>query len=199
MMMRTFVCCLGAFVFLSGLPVLAGGRIAYSDEWLALGHYRPQGGGQYESTIDSEDFFLAPDGKTNPESELAATAALFDGDDNKRCLFPARYLFLKTKGLISADFPQCAEYKQFQKDLQPSGVTLLFTGTLSMPRGRAKQLAEAAGAVVLGSVSRKLRYLIAGADPGGKLDKARQLGVTVLDEADFLRLLHGAGIVEHNG
>ncbi len=127
MMMRTFVCCLGAFVFLSGLPVLAGGRIAYSDEWLALGHYRPQGGGQYESTIDSEDFFLAPDGKTNPESELAATAALFDGDDNKRCLFPARYLFLKTKGLISADFPQCAEYKQFQKDLQPSGVTLLFT------------------------------------------------------------------------
>lgn len=79
------------------------------------------------------------------------------------------------------------------------GVTLLFTGTLSMPRGRAKQLAEAAGAVVLGSVSRKLRYLIAGADPGGKLDKARQLGVTVLDEADFLRLLHGAGIVEHNG
>ena len=79
------------------------------------------------------------------------------------------------------------------------GVTLLFTGTLSMPRGRAKQLAEAAGAVVLGSVSKKLRYLIAGADPGGKLVKARQLGVAVLDEADFLRLLHGAGIVETNG
>lgn len=79
------------------------------------------------------------------------------------------------------------------------GVTLLFTGTLSMPRGRAKQLAEAAGAVVLGSVSKRLRYLVIGGNPGSKLDKARQLGVAVLDEAAFLRLLHGAGIAENNG
>ena len=72
------------------------------------------------------------------------------------------------------------------------GVTLLFTGTLSMPRGRAKQLAEAAGAVVLGSVSKKLQYLVVGDDPGSKLDKARKLGVAVLDEAGFLNLLQGA-------
>lgn len=126
-MMKIFVCCLWAFVFLFVFSVHARENAAYSDEWLALGHYRPQGGGLYKSTIDSENFFLVSDGKVNPEAELAATAALFESDDSKRCLFPARYLFLKQKGLTSANFPKCAEYEQFRKDLQPSGVTLLFT------------------------------------------------------------------------
>jgi DNA ligase (NAD+) len=71
-----------------------------------------------------------------------------------------------------------------------AGKTVLFTGTLeSMPRGKAKKLAEAAGADVVAGVSRKLDYLVAGDDPGSKLDKARSLGVTVLDERQFLALL----------
>ena len=65
-----------------------------------------------------------------------------------------------------------------------------------MPRGRAKQLAEAAGAVVLGSVSKKLQYLVVGDDPGSKLDKAQKLGISVLDEAGFLNLLQGSGDVQ---
>ena len=109
------------------VDVCAAENPAYSPEWLALGHYRPQGSRQYESTIDSDNFFLAPDGKINPESELAATRALFDSKDEKRCLFPGRYLYLKKYSLTTADFPKCKEFEQFQKDLQPSGVTLLFT------------------------------------------------------------------------
>lgn len=69
------------------------------------------------------------------------------------------------------------------------GKKILFTGTLSMPRGKAKQLAEAAGAVVLGSVSKKLDILVVGEDPGSKLEKAQSLGIAVLDEAAFLALL----------
>ena len=69
------------------------------------------------------------------------------------------------------------------------GKNILFTGTLSMARGKAKQLAETAGAVVLGSVSKKLDILVVGENPGSKLEKAQSLGITVLDEAAFLNLL----------
>ncbi len=113
--------------FFAAAEIQAAESPAYSPEWLALGHYRPQGNGQYESTIDSDNFFLAPDGKENPENELKATIALFVGQDEKRCFFPGRYLYLKKHKLTSADFPKCKEYEQFQKDLRPAGVTLLFT------------------------------------------------------------------------
>jgi DNA ligase (NAD+) len=69
------------------------------------------------------------------------------------------------------------------------GKTVLFTGSLSMSRGEAKRLAEKAGADVVSGVSRKLDYLVVGEDPGSKLDKARALGIGILDEQGFLRLL----------
>ena len=71
---------------------------------------------------------------------------------------------------------------------------MLFTGSLSLPRGRAQRLAEAAGAVLAGSVNKKLDYLVVGDKPGGKLDKAQALGVAVLDEAGFRALLAASGI-----
>lgn len=75
-----------------------------------------------------------------------------------------------------------------------AGMTVVLTGTLpTMGRDEAKDLLEAAGAKVSGSVSKKTHYLVAGADAGSKLSKAQELGVTVLDEAAMLRLLqHGA-------
>ncbi len=53
-------------------------------------------------------------------------------------------------------------------------------------------MAEDAGAVVLSAVSAKLDYLIAGDDPGGKLAKAQELGIPIIDEKDFLKLLEPA-------
>ena len=69
------------------------------------------------------------------------------------------------------------------------GKRVLFTGSLSMPRARAQRLAEGAGAVLAGSVSRKLDYLVVGEKPGSKLEKARGLGVSILSEEEFVRLV----------
>jgi DNA ligase (NAD+) len=70
-----------------------------------------------------------------------------------------------------------------------AGKTVVLTGTLpTLSRDDAKARLEAAGAKVAGSVSKKTHYVIAGAEAGSKLDKARELGVPVLDE-DGLRAL----------
>lgn len=75
------------------------------------------------------------------------------------------------------------------------GKTMVFTGTMpTLDRATAQTMAQQVGAKVTGSVSKKTDYVVAGAEAGSKLTKAQQLGVTVIDEAEFLRLLgeHGA-------
>lgn len=70
------------------------------------------------------------------------------------------------------------------------GKTLVFTGTLpTLGRAEAKTMAQDVGAKVSGSVSKKTDYVIAGAEAGSKLEKAQQLGVAVIDETEFLRLV----------
>ena len=72
-----------------------------------------------------------------------------------------------------------------------SGKTVVLTGTLpTLTRDEAKDMLEAAGAKVAGSVSKKTDYVVAGAEAGSKLDKAHELGVAVLDEEGLRTLLN---------
>ncbi|MGJ7496467.1 NAD-dependent DNA ligase LigA [Variovorax sp. RT4R15] len=74
-----------------------------------------------------------------------------------------------------------------------AGKTFVITGTLpTLGRDEAKDKLESAGAKVAGSVSKKTNYVVAGAEAGSKLDKARELGVEVIDEAQMLALLAAA-------
>ena len=73
-----------------------------------------------------------------------------------------------------------------------AGLTFVITGTLpTLSRDQAKDLLEAAGAKVAGSVSKKTSYLVAGEEAGSKLDKARELDIKILDEAALKELLNG--------
>jgi len=72
-----------------------------------------------------------------------------------------------------------------------AGKTFVLTGTLpSLAREQAKEMIEALGGKVAGSVSKKTDYVVAGADAGSKLDKAQQLGITILDQSQLMELLN---------
>jgi DNA ligase (NAD+) len=73
-----------------------------------------------------------------------------------------------------------------------SGKSVVLTGTLeSLTREEAKERLQALGAKVSSSVSAKTDFVVAGADPGSKYDKAQALGVRIVDEAELLKLLQG--------
>ncbi|MGO9391013.1 NAD-dependent DNA ligase LigA [Rhodoblastus sp.] len=81
-----------------------------------------------------------------------------------------------------------------KSDSPVAGKTVVFTGALlKMTREEAKAMAERLGAKVAGSISKKTDLLIAGADAGSKLAKARELGVETIDEDAWLALVGGAG------
>ena len=79
------------------------------------------------------------------------------------------------------------------KTLSPTalaGKALVLTGSLKgLTRDEAKDAVLRSGGRVTGTVSKKTDYVVVGEDPGSKADDARRLGVTVLDEAQFLTLL----------
>lgn len=77
-----------------------------------------------------------------------------------------------------------------QGNKEISGKNFVFTGTMaSLTREEARSLVERAGGRVTGSVSSKTDYVVAGEDPGSKLDKAEDIGIKILDEKSFKKLL----------
>lgn len=87
-----------------------------------------------------------------------------------------------------------------QSLLALSGKTFVITGTLpTLGREELKEMLEAAGGKVSGSISKKTHYLVAGSDAGSKLDKARELDVPILDEAGVLALLNDSSLKSEVG
>ena len=88
------------------------------------------------------------------------------------------------------------EEKKPARETPLSGKTVVLTGALdSMPREQAKVLIQRAGAKVASSVSKKTDLVIVGKDPGSKYDKARALGIKLINEQEFLSLLKQSGVL----
>jgi DNA ligase (NAD+) len=95
-------------------------------------------------------------------------------------------------GLLAAGVQPTAPEEKVVTGTALAGSTFVLTGTLpGLTREEATTLIEAAGGKVSGSVSKKTSYVLAGEEAGSKLEKARTLGVSVIDEAQFRALLAG--------
>lgn len=129
----------------------------------------------------SEEELMAIDG-IGPRT--AASIANWFRDERHRDLLEK----LRAAGL------RFAAARPAEQGPQPlAGLTFVVTGTLpNLTRDEARAYIEARGGKVTGAVSRKTDYLVAGESPGSKLDKARELGTTIVDEAG-LRALAGEG------
>ena len=112
---------------------------------------------------------------------VAASLAAFFGESHNRQIIER----LRTAGV---NWPEGVSVEAGPKLL--AGKTLVLTGTLpTLKRDEAKAMIEAAGGKVSGSVSKKTDFVVAGEEAGSKLEKALELGVPVLDEIEFLKLL----------
>ncbi len=80
-----------------------------------------------------------------------------------------------------------------------NGLTVVFTGGISLPRSEVRGMAEEAGAKVTGSVSIRTDIVVAGPGAGDKLKKARELGVEIISEDDFLKRINGDGGIGDGG
>ncbi|MEK9141005.1 MAG: NAD-dependent DNA ligase LigA [Nitrospirota bacterium] len=110
-----------------------------------------------------------------------SVASYFQEHSNRRVIDG-----LRTFGVSIVDTPSA----QSQAVLPFSGKSFVFTGGLvTLTRDEAKALVERLGATVSSSVSKKTGYVVAGIDPGSKLDQAQKLGVSVLNEEAFLDLI----------
>jgi DNA ligase (NAD+) len=116
------------------------------------------------------------------DTVIDSIAAYFGEDHNLKIV--ERLVAEMTGGIVEAERPKT--------DTAIAGKTVVFTGSLEkFTRDEAKAQAERLGAKVSGSVSAKTDILVAGPGAGSKLAKARDLGIMVLDEDQWLELVGG--------
>ena len=133
----------------------------------------------------------------NPESEAYADLVNIDGIGPLVAADILAFCAEPHNTEVLDDLVELLDVEDFSapaaEDTPVAGKTVVFTGTLeTMSRGEAKARAEALGAKVAGSVSKKTHYVVVGTDAGSKARKAADLGVTVLDEDAWLELIEGA-------
>lgn len=107
--------------------------LAHDSTWLKLLHYKKGLFGGYESEADGQEFFLAKDGKTNPEAELAANLEAFyapvpkERNDHAMCKFPARYRWLKEKLGFDAGLKICPRLLEFRESVSAKSASIIFS------------------------------------------------------------------------
>lgn len=128
------------------------------------------------------------------EAELAAVPEVGEKTAHSvRSFFDSPRAQRLLEKLVAAGVRTTAEAARTGGELE--GLTLVITGTLSgFTRAEAEEAITARGGRVASGVSRKTDFVVAGESPGSKLDKARSLGVRVLNEDEFTRLLRGEQI-----
>ncbi len=117
------------FLFLSASNCFAAElkNLAVSPEWLKLLHYQSQVFGGYTGLVENDEFYISLNGRSNPLEELKAEINAFSEGKSARCDFPARFEYLKKHNLVEGDLSDCADYQQFMADVQPNGISVLFT------------------------------------------------------------------------
>jgi len=118
------------------------------------------------------------------EKLAASISGFFSEKENLRTLEDLKKLGLK---LANPDYVAARE------DVKGVfvGLTFVITGTLSKPRDEYEALIEQNGGRSAGSVSKKTSYVLAGSEAGSKLEKARELGVKIITESEFMKLVEG--------
>lgn len=102
------------------LPSFASAQ-EVDEKWLRILHMT---GGK--SLFETKSFFLAKDGRSNPEAELTATIKAFEETPEKQCNYPSRSLYLQKKGYIFRKIP-CPKFEEFKEAIDADSVTLIFT------------------------------------------------------------------------
>jgi len=107
-------------------------ELSQDSQWLHLLHYHQAGlFSSFESQIDDPDFFLSPEGKTNPLAELHATIQAFKNNNNFHnnaiCRFPARFAWIRSQ-LTDTRYPElaCEEFTAWFNNIDAKGLTLIF-------------------------------------------------------------------------
>ncbi|MEA1936332.1 MAG: NAD-dependent DNA ligase LigA [Thermodesulfobacteriota bacterium] len=112
-----------------------------------------------------------------PEIAESVTA-FFKEKSNQKVIEKLREFGVKPKETISKE----------SADL--SGISFVFTGTMKiLTRNRAREIVESSGGDVSSSITKRTDYIVAGESPGSKFDRAKDMGITILDEEEFLKLV----------